>query len=77
MTGTARRLEMDQSESDEVEARLAIVRARYGARLTPEQLAEIRTVVEGLVKGARSMRAIPLRNSDEPVAPFTPFRADA
>ena len=68
---------MDQSESDEVEARLAIVRARYAARLTPEQLAEIKTVVEGLVKGARTMRAIPLRSSDEPVPPFAPYRADA
>ena len=68
---------MDQSDLDEVEARLAIVRARYGSRLTPEQLAEIRTVVEGLVKGARAMRAIRLRTSDEPVPPFAPFRADA
>jgi len=68
---------MDMSESDEIEARLAIVRARYGARLTTEQLAEIRTVVEGLVKGARAMRAIPLRSSDEPMPPFAPYRADA
>jgi hypothetical protein len=68
---------MEQSESDEVEARLAIVRARYGARLTPEQLAEIRSVVEGLVKGARQMRAIRLQSSDEPMPPFAPFRADA
>lgn len=68
---------MDQSEFDEVDARLAIVRARYGVRLTPEQLAEIRTVVEGLVKGARAMRAIRLGNSDEPVPRFAAFRADA
>jgi hypothetical protein len=68
---------MDQSESNEVEARLSIVRARYGARLTPEQLAEIRTVVEGLVKGARAMRAISLRSSDEPTPSFAPYRADA
>jgi hypothetical protein len=68
---------MDMSGSDEIEARLAIVRARYGARLTPEQLTELRTVVEGLVKGARAMRAIPLRSSDEPLPPFAPFRGDA
>jgi hypothetical protein len=68
---------MDVSESDEVEARLAIVRARYGARLTPDQLAEIRTMVEGIVKGARAMRAIRLRSADEPMPPFAPFRADA
>ena len=68
---------MEQPESDEVEARLALIRARYGARLTPEQLAEIRTMVEGLVKGARAMRAVPLRNSDEPALSFAPFRADA
>ena len=68
---------MSVSESDEIEVRLSIVRARYGARLTPEQLAEIRTVVEGLVKGARAMRAIPLRSSDEPMPTFAPFRADA
>jgi hypothetical protein len=68
---------MDVSESDEIEARFAIVRARYGARLTPEQLAELRTVVEGLVRGARAMRAIPVRSSDEPLPPFSPFRGDA
>ena len=61
---------------DEVGARLAIVRERYGARLTPEQLEGVRKAVEGIVEMARSLRAVSLENSDEPMQPFVPFRTN-
>jgi len=61
----------------EVEALFALVHARYGERVTEEQLAELRAIVAGTVERAQALRAIRLKNSDEPAQPFAPFRADA
>ena len=60
----------------EVEALFALVRARSGDRLTAEQLDEVKKGVEGVVKAARALRAVRLENSDEPMPPFVPYRAD-
>jgi hypothetical protein len=57
----------------EVEALLALVASRYGARLEPEQMADVRRIVEGLVESARAVRAVPLSPSDEPYPPFGPL----
>ena len=53
-----------------------LVRARYGARLTPEQLADVREAVTDIVDSARALRAVTLGNGDEPMQEFAPFRAD-
>jgi hypothetical protein len=66
------------SESDvdaEVERLFTLVRERYGARLTPTQLDEVRKGVEGIVLAARALRAVKLENTDEPFPPFIPYRA--
>jgi hypothetical protein len=60
----------------EVESLLSIVRARYGDRLTPEQLLAVRQNIEGIVTAARALRAVRLDNTDEPAAPFVPYRAE-
>ncbi len=60
----------------EVERRFALVRERYGDRLTPAQLDEVRTGVQCIVQTARALRAVRLENSDEPMQPFIPYRAD-
>lgn len=60
----------------EVEALFALVKARYGARLDPEQLAGVRETIAGIVEAARAVRAVRLGNADEPAQPFVPFRAD-
>ena len=60
----------------EVEAMLALVRARYGSRLDAEQLAGVRTAVEGIVQAARALRAVRLTNADEPAQPFAAYRAE-
>ncbi len=60
----------------EVERRFALVRERYGDRLTPAQLDEVRKNVQGIVQTARALRAVRLENSDEPMQPFIPYRAD-
>ena len=60
----------------EVERRFALVRERYGDRLTPAQLDEVRKGVQGIVQTARALRAVRLENSNEPMQPFIPYRAD-
>jgi hypothetical protein len=60
----------------EVETLLSLIRARYGERLTPEQLADVKKGVESIVDGARALRAVKLGNADEPMQPFAPYRAD-
>jgi hypothetical protein len=59
----------------EVERLFALVRERYGDRLTPDQLDEVRKGVEGVVAAARALRAVKLENADEPFPPFIPYRA--
>jgi hypothetical protein len=61
----------------EVEVMLALVRERYGDRLTPDELEAVRTAVEGLVQAARALRAVRLTNADEPGQPFAAYRADS
>ena len=63
--------------SKEVELLYALVRERYGARLTAEQLEEVRKGIEAVARNAVALRAVRLENSDEPMQPFVPFRADS
>jgi hypothetical protein len=63
--------------SNEVDRLFAMVAERYGARLTAAQLEDVRKGIEAIVAGARVLRAVKLANSDEPMQPFVPFRADS
>jgi hypothetical protein len=63
--------------SSEFDRLFAMVAERYGARLTPAQLDDVRKGIEAVVTGARALRAVKLANSDEPMQPFVPFRADS
>jgi hypothetical protein len=63
-------------DRDETDLRFALVRHRYGHRLTAEQLEALRHLVHTLVEQAGALRAVPLVNADEPFQRFTPFRAD-
>jgi hypothetical protein len=62
--------------SNEVDRLFAMIAERYGARLTAAQLEDVRKDIEAVVSGARALRAVKLANSDEPMQPFVPFRAD-
>jgi len=68
------------SETDavraEVDALLALVRERYGSRLTAEELDAVRTGITGVVEAAHALRKVWLDNADEPGQPFTPYRTD-
>jgi len=59
----------------EVDQLFALVRARYGDRLTPAELDEVRKSVEAVVRTSRALRAVKLENTDEPFPPFAPYRA--
>ena len=60
----------------EVETMLALVRERYGSRLDADQLAGVRTALEGIVQASRALRAVRLSNADEPAQPFAAYRAE-
>ena len=64
----------DRDTSAEVERLFALVRERYGDRLTPGELDEVKKGVEGVVKAARALRAVKLEPSEGPFPPFVPFR---
>jgi hypothetical protein len=68
---------MSDANDPEAVALFALVRARYGDRLTDAELAELRDHVASQVARARPLRALRLKNSDEPAQPFAPFRSDA
>ena len=51
-----------------------IVKAKYGDRLTYEQLAEVRSGVEGAEDLAAELRKVRLTNAVEPFANFQPYR---
>lgn len=52
--------------SPAAEAYTEVVRTRFGDRLTPEQLDQIRKDMDGNVRAAERLRAIKLKNGDEP-----------
>jgi len=62
--------------AEEVDELFALVRRRYGARLTAEELEGVRRGVVAIVAQVAALRAVRLSNADEPVQRFTPFRAD-
>ena len=67
----------DPAVARETEALFELIRARYGERLTAEELDSVRRGVESIVQQARLLRAVRLDNADEPVQRFTPFRREA
>jgi hypothetical protein len=62
---------------DEVEARMAIILARYGkhAQLDEKARAAIRNEVAAIVRRGEALRKVPLGNGDGPFPVFHPYRA--
>ena len=54
---------------DETDRLLALVRDRYGDRLRAAELHALRGGVQAIVEHARLLRAVRLRNADEPWPP--------
>jgi hypothetical protein len=66
----------DARDPGEIDLLFELVRRRYGSRLDTEQLEDLRRLVTMVSDMAAAVRAVRLGNADEPVQPFTPFRAD-
>jgi hypothetical protein len=63
---------MSQKTQLGVEHLLALIRERYGNRLTPKELDEVRASLTAILDGAAVMRAVKLENGDEPNQTFKP-----
>jgi hypothetical protein len=57
-----------------IEARLALVAAAYPSLVNDESRELIRSEIAGAVARDARLRAYGLGNSDEPIAPFRPYR---
>ncbi len=70
--------ERDGTDEREVEARMALLRERYGDRFRePEQEREVRArVAEELARISAALRAAAVEPGGEPFPPFTPYRGD-
>lgn len=51
---------------------LAIIRTRYGDRVTPDELEEIKKSLTAILDASTAMRAVKLENGDEPHQTFKP-----
>jgi hypothetical protein len=60
-----------QKPSPVAEAYAEVARARFGERLTPEQLEQVKKDLEGNVRAADRLRAVKLKNGDEPDFTFS------
>ncbi len=54
-----------------------MIQSRYGNRLSAEAVEEVKKGVDGVVKAAAALRAVPLSNSDEPMICFIPYREES
>lgn len=52
------------------------IEARYGERLSGEDLEKITSDLVNLVKAGETLRAYPLSNADEPSVDFRPYRRE-
>ena len=55
-----------QEPSPVAEAYAAVARARFGDKLSPEQLEQIKKDLDGYVRTSDRLRAVKLKNGDEP-----------
>ena len=53
-----------------------LVKVNYGSRLSTEELDEIKKAVHDIQKTTESLRRVKLKNSDEPILKFEPYRKE-
>jgi hypothetical protein len=59
----------------EVDARMALVLARFGKQLDAEARKTVRSEIESIVRRAEELRKVTLSNGDGPFPVFVPYRA--
>lgn len=67
---------MEPDVRAEADVLFDLVRRRYGSRLRADELDGVRKGIQGVVEGARALRAVRLDNGDEPFPPFAPYHSD-
>ncbi len=65
---------LDERFEAEVEARMALILARYGDRLDEPARSAIRRDVQSTVKRGERLRKFAMENGDGPAPIFVPFR---
>jgi hypothetical protein len=63
-------------ESEEAETLFSLVKEKYGDKIAPEELEEVKKAVEGIVETSMELRKVELGNWDEPFTVFKPYRRD-
>jgi hypothetical protein len=56
------------------ECLLHLLQQRYGDRLRPNELEEVKKGIDGITAMAAALRRVKLENSDEPFSVFVPYR---
>lgn len=62
--------------SASAEQRFELVGQRYGDRLTPEQLEQVKLQVDRMVELAEALRTTGVDPREEPMAVFTPYHVE-
>lgn len=65
-----------KKRNDESEVLFKMLQNRYGERLSPEELEEVRKGVERITETAEALRSVKLENWDEPFFVFKPYRGE-
>jgi hypothetical protein len=65
-----------ETSTPALELLLQLLTTRYGAYLTPEQLATVRQGLERAAQVTQTLRAYSLTNADAPVLVLHPYRAE-
>jgi len=63
-------------ESEEAETLFSLVKEKYGDKIAPEELEEVKKAVERIVETSMELRKVELGNWDEPFTVFKPYRRD-
>lgn len=66
----------ESRDPGEADLLFELILRRYGSRLDAAQLEDLRRTAAMVADTTAAVRAVRLRNADEPGQPFAPFRAD-
>jgi len=67
---------MTQPRENEADRLFEIIKARYGDRVTADELEEMRRGLDAILDSAKAIRAVKLENGDEPYQFFKPYRGE-
>jgi hypothetical protein len=60
----------------EAETLFNLVKEKYGDKIAPDELEEVRKAVERIVETSTELREVELCNWDEPFSVFKPYRRE-